>query len=695
METEFALSLGSQRWTLPTDGDTVTIGRGSIADIRLPSDDQISRIHARLDRSGSTWTLVDESRNGTALNGRRLAAPTPLTNNDRIHIGRSVLTFHEPTSRSTPASTDPAAAPASQPPGVPVAPPAAAGGPAPGGTPGPTPTPGSPPAFPPAAAASGADLSSAAPSPVPPTPAAPGAPPVPPPAAPPAHTPPGVGGTSPAPARPDASSPASPGGRPAGDAPAPSPQAPPAQTGHGGMPPQGADPTTPQGGAMSPGTLPPGGAVDPSAQYKAGGTQGAPGHPGATGTPPHGPTGAPEPPPQTDPSTPQGGVVDPSARYRAVGSSDARGASASAEAGGASAQSGGVAGDGASYGGSGGGPAFWDDLAGEVGPRDEWVDEAPVGWVEVEESGPGGDAAWAAYPSADNPEPARSPWSEGQRPALVRPEGGPANWSESAGWPDSAFDQQQPPPAPAPTQPEPVRRTPAPATGESAVGRVRLVRVLLIAAAVLGLGLIINMAATFFADGPGGSLRWLVPPTIALIAAMVVALLDAIASEERPRAGRVDVPVLVAIGAVLLGVGVGGFALTAGVEYAAAYVTGKESGEDRLIKPVARTGSGVTVTVENVTYTSHFTRVEVAVSNGSDQPLRLPLDGQAAFTGPDGNSLKPDGFRSQWPNTVAAGAVEHGTITFTGHLPDDLTTATLTLRSGDPAIAVPGLALSN
>jgi hypothetical protein len=87
--------------------------------------------------------------------------------------------------------------------------------------------------------------------------------------------------------------------------------------------------------------------------------------------------------------------------------------------------------------------------------------------------------------------------------------------------------------------------------------------------------------------------------------------------------------------------------------------------------------------------------VKVAVSNGSDQPLALPLEGQAAFTGADGNSLKADGFRSQWLDSIPAGGVEHGTITFKGHLPEGLTTATLTLKSGPPAIAVPGLALSN
>jgi hypothetical protein len=251
-------------------------------------------------------------------------------------------------------------------------------------------------------------------------------------------------------------------------------------------------------------------------------------------------------------------------------------------------------------------------------------------------------------------------------------------------------EQQTPPPA---RQPEPVRRK-QPPTEPAPPGYVRLVRVLLVAAAVLGLGLIINIVATFFADGAGGPLRWLVPPAIALIAAMAVALIDAFSSEERNAGGRLDVPVIIAIVVVLIGVGIGGFALTAGAEYVAGYITGKESGEDRLLKPVARTTAGLTVTVENVTYTSHFTRVEVAVSNGGDQSLSLPLEGQAAFTGADGKTLKADGFRSQWQDSISPGSVERGTITFKGHLPPDLDVAILTLKSGDAPIAVPGIALS-
>jgi hypothetical protein len=300
---------------------------------------------------------------------------------------------------------------------------------------------------------------------------------------------------------------------------------------------------------------------------------------------------------------------------------------------------------------------------------------------------------------------------------LTQPDGGQANWSESAGWPESAFEQQEPP-LPTTSRPDPARRKPQPpedvrrkpeapedvrreperrgseAGDRDAAGRVRLGRVLLVAGGVLGLGLVINVVATFFSDGVGGPLRWLVPPAIALIAAMVVALLDAVSAEERPAGGRLDVPVVVAIAAVLVGVGVGGFALTAGVEYAAAYITGKESGEDRLVKPVAKTGAGLTVTVENVTYTSHFTRVEVAVSNGGDQSLSLPVEG-AALTGADGNSLKADGFRSQWPDSVGPGEVQRGTITFNGHLPEGLTAASLTLKSGETTVTVPGIALSN
>ena len=179
--------------------------------------------------------------------------------------------------------------------------------------------------------------------------------------------------------------------------------------------------------------------------------------------------------------------------------------------------------------------------------------------------------------------------------------------------------------------------------GEGDVGTVRLPRVLIVAGGVIALGLLGNLIVTFLSHGPGGALRWLIPPGIALVVAMVLALIDAAAPKDHPP-GRFDVSVLIAIAAVLVGVGVGGFALTAGTQYVAGYLTGNESGADRLVKPVAKTGSGITVTVENVTYTSHFTRIEVLVANGGKQAFRIPIDG-TTFTAVVGGlmTLKIDG----------------------------------------------------
>src|SRR4051794_5068159 len=50
------------------------IGRGPACDVALTWDDEVSRVHAQLERVGDDWILVDDglSRNGTWLNGKRL-----------------------------------------------------------------------------------------------------------------------------------------------------------------------------------------------------------------------------------------------------------------------------------------------------------------------------------------------------------------------------------------------------------------------------------------------------------------------------------------------------------------------------------------------------------------------------------------------------------------------------------------------
>ena len=70
------------------------IGRSTRAEIKL-LDDGVSRAHARIRPDGNQLILEDlGSRNGTFINGRRLDRPTPLSDGDKVQIGRtSVLRF--------------------------------------------------------------------------------------------------------------------------------------------------------------------------------------------------------------------------------------------------------------------------------------------------------------------------------------------------------------------------------------------------------------------------------------------------------------------------------------------------------------------------------------------------------------------------------------------------------------------------
>ena len=84
-----------QRWPLSPEGGAVTIGRASSADVCLSEDSHVSRVHAVLERVAGLWTIVDDglSRNGTFLNGRRLAHRARLRDRDKIRVGETVLTF--------------------------------------------------------------------------------------------------------------------------------------------------------------------------------------------------------------------------------------------------------------------------------------------------------------------------------------------------------------------------------------------------------------------------------------------------------------------------------------------------------------------------------------------------------------------------------------------------------------------------
>jgi pSer/pThr/pTyr-binding forkhead associated (FHA) protein len=100
---------GDQRLvTLPVDASVLTIGRSSECDIALPWDGQVSRVHAQLEHIGDGWAVVDGglSRNGSFLNGERLAQRRRLADGDLLQVGASKLLFRQPVAPGLRVSTE-------------------------------------------------------------------------------------------------------------------------------------------------------------------------------------------------------------------------------------------------------------------------------------------------------------------------------------------------------------------------------------------------------------------------------------------------------------------------------------------------------------------------------------------------------------------------------------------------------------
>jgi DNA-binding CsgD family transcriptional regulator len=83
---------GTHRRTLTVETEPVRIGRGDECEVRLPGDVTVSRVHATLTADADGWVLADAgSRNGTFVNGRRVAERVRVGVADRIVIGNFVL----------------------------------------------------------------------------------------------------------------------------------------------------------------------------------------------------------------------------------------------------------------------------------------------------------------------------------------------------------------------------------------------------------------------------------------------------------------------------------------------------------------------------------------------------------------------------------------------------------------------------
>jgi hypothetical protein len=109
MAAKRALSTGprdarskTQAWLIATDGssfqlnrEVTTVGKSSKNDIQITTDNTVSRVHLRIQEKNGAYILHDlGSTNGTRLNGRRVAEPVPLEEDDVIELGDNTrLTF--------------------------------------------------------------------------------------------------------------------------------------------------------------------------------------------------------------------------------------------------------------------------------------------------------------------------------------------------------------------------------------------------------------------------------------------------------------------------------------------------------------------------------------------------------------------------------------------------------------------------
>jgi pSer/pThr/pTyr-binding forkhead associated (FHA) protein len=79
-------------------GAATTIGRDDDCDAQIGWDERVSGLHAEVSSIGSHWVVVDDglSRNGTYLNGERVAGRRRLNDGDELRVGDTILVFREP-----------------------------------------------------------------------------------------------------------------------------------------------------------------------------------------------------------------------------------------------------------------------------------------------------------------------------------------------------------------------------------------------------------------------------------------------------------------------------------------------------------------------------------------------------------------------------------------------------------------------
>jgi pSer/pThr/pTyr-binding forkhead associated (FHA) protein len=85
-------------FSLAESTQSITLGRRDEADVSVPWDPEMSRLHAELELRAGEWTVSDDglSQNGTWVNGLRLSGRRRLVDGDLLRVGRTVFAFCAP-----------------------------------------------------------------------------------------------------------------------------------------------------------------------------------------------------------------------------------------------------------------------------------------------------------------------------------------------------------------------------------------------------------------------------------------------------------------------------------------------------------------------------------------------------------------------------------------------------------------------
>ena len=76
------------------DSGTLTLGRAHSNDLSYPDDASLSRRHVQFSNDSEDWWVEDlGSKNGTLVNGIRIAAKQPLGAGDRLSVGHLMITL--------------------------------------------------------------------------------------------------------------------------------------------------------------------------------------------------------------------------------------------------------------------------------------------------------------------------------------------------------------------------------------------------------------------------------------------------------------------------------------------------------------------------------------------------------------------------------------------------------------------------